>query len=142
MPVKEKTRSRVLRLDPHDNVLVALTDLPKEERVRLSGKEYVLLSDVPAKQKLVTQDLAAGDEIVMYGVLVGRATQALRSGDLLSTRNIRHAAADFHETGKVRDSWIPPDVSAWRNKTFAGYHRADGQVGTRNYWLVLPLVFC
>ena len=23
-----------------------------------------------------------------------------------------------------------------------GYHRADGQVGTRNYWLVLPLVFC
>ena len=142
MPVKEKTRSRVLRLDPHDNVLVALTDLPKEERVRLSGKEYVLLSDVPAKQKLVTQDLAAGDEIVMYGVLVGRATQPLRSGDLLSTRNIRHAAADFHETGKVRDSWIPPDVSAWRNKTFAGYHRADGQVGTRNYWLVLPLVFC
>ena len=23
-----------------------------------------------------------------------------------------------------------------------GYHRADGQVGTRNYWLVIPLVFC
>ena len=35
-----------------------------------------------------------------------------------------------------------PDVSRWRSTTFLGYHRADGQVGTRNYWIVLPLVFC
>ncbi len=39
-------------------------------------------------------------------------------------------------------SWSAPDVSAWSSRTFDGYHRADGQVGTRNYWLVIPLVFC
>ena len=66
----------------------------------------------------------------------------MRSGDLLSTRNLRHAAAAFHETEKVGGPWTPPDVSKWQKKTFAGYHRADGQVGARNYWLVLPLVFC
>ena len=32
--------------------------------------------------------------------------------------------------------------SPWAGRTFMGYHRADGQVGTRNYWIVLPLVFC
>ena len=136
------TQGRVLQLDPRDNVLVALVDLRKGERIGFLEKEYVLSEDVPAKHKFVTADLAAGGEIIMYGVLVGRATEALRSGDLLSTRNLRHAAREFHETGKVGRAWTPPDVSAWRDKTFAGYHRADGQVGTRNDWLVLPLVFC
>src|SRR5207248_8965630 len=38
--------------------------------------------------------------------------------------------------------WRAPDVSRCRDRTFLGYRRADGQVGTRNYWLVVPLVFC
>src|SRR5256884_3337703 len=136
------TKTRVLQLDPRDNVLVALTDLGKGERISFLKKDYVLSADVPAKHKFVTADVAAGGEIIMYGVLVGKATEALRPGDLLSTRNLRHAAAEFHETEKVGRAWTPPDVSAWRTKTFAGYHRPDGQVGTRNYWVVLPLVFC
>jgi altronate hydrolase len=135
-------QSRVLRLDPRDNVLVALTDLHKGERIGFQGENYVLSADVPAKHKFVTQEVAIGADIIMYGVLVGKAVEALSSGDLLSTRNVRHAAAVFHESEKAGRTWTPPDVSAWRNKTFAGFHRADGQVGSRNYWLVLPLVFC
>jgi altronate hydrolase len=142
MSANGATQSRVLRLDPRDNVLVALTDLPKGERVGFQGRDYVLSSNVPAKHKFVTQEVAAGGDIVMYGVLVGKAVDSLQSGDLLSTRNIRHAASAFHESEKVGLAWTPPDVSAWRNKTFAGFHRADGQAGSRNYWLVLPLVFC
>src|SRR5690242_6176532 len=134
--------SRVLQLDPRDNVLVALEDLRKGERISFVQKDSVLLSDVPAKHKFVTQDVALGGDIIMYGVLVGKTTAPLRSGDLLSTRNIRHAAAEFHETERTAPRWTPPDVSSWSNKTFSGYHRTDGQVGTRNYWLVLPLVFC
>src|SRR5258707_7773698 len=135
------TQRRVLRLDPRDNALVALADLRKGEAVKFAGSEYVLLSDVPAKHKFVTEELPAGGEVTMYGVLVGRTAEPLRRGDLLSTRNLRHAAAPFHD----RDSaprWSPPDVSRWREKTFLGYQRADGLVGTRNYWVVLPLVFC
>jgi altronate hydrolase len=142
MASKVTTQSRVLKLDPRDNVLVALAELRKGERLNFLGKDYVLLSDVPAKHKFVTEDLAANDEIIMYGVLVGRALETLRRGELLSTRNIRHAAAAFHEAEEVGRRWAPPDVSTWRKKTFLGYHRTDGQVGSRNYWLVLPLVFC
>ena len=136
------TKSRVLQLDPRDNVLVALTDLGMGERIRFLERNYVLSADVPAKHKFVTEQVAAGGEIIMYGVLVGKATEALRPGDLLATRNLRHAAREFHETEEVGRAWTPPDVSAWRKKTFAGYHRADGQVGSRNYWIVVPLVFC
>lgn len=132
---------KVLRLDPRDNVLVALTNLHKGETVGLLSENHELLSDVPAKHKFLTRDVAAGGDIVMYGLLVGKAVESLRRGDLLSTRNIRHAAADFHQQdSSVR--WTPPDVSAWKERTFLGYPRPGGRVGTRNHWIVVPLVFC
>jgi altronate hydrolase len=135
------TQARVLQLDPRDNVLVALTNLRKGETIRFAAHDYVLLSDVPAKHKFLTSDLPVNGDVIMYGVLVGRVTESLKRGDLLSMRNLRHAATAFHEKdAAVR--WTPPDVSRWRDKTFLGYHRADGQVGTRNHWIVLPLVFC
>lgn len=133
---------RVLRLDARDNVAVALTNLRAGEYVSLDRKGYVLLSDVPAKHKFVTQDLAAGGKVIMYGVLVGTVVENLQCGELLTTRNIRHAAAGFHEKEEASPRWTPPDVSAWWKKNFLGYRRADGQVGTRNHWIVLPLVFC
>jgi altronate hydrolase len=60
---------------------------------------------------------------------------------VIGTHNIKHKASPF--TSKTKSySWTPPDVSKFERKTFLGYHRADGQVGTANYWLVIPLVFC
>src|SRR5262249_5260133 len=38
--------------------------------------------------------------------------------------------------------WHAQDIEKWKGREFLGYHREDGQVGTRNYWLVAPLVFC
>jgi len=55
--------------------------------------------------------------------------------------NVQHDATGFARRD-VRYEWTPPDVSRWRDRTFDGYHRGDGQVGTRNFWIVVPLVFC
>ena len=132
---------RALQLDPRDNVLIALQHLKQGEAVLFSGTSYVLASDVPAKHKFATTDLAAGDAVRMYGVIVGKAVEPIGKGELLSARNIRHDAATFHEKSEEY-RWTPPDVSKWAGKSFRGYHRSDGQVGTRNYWLVVPLVFC
>jgi altronate hydrolase len=132
---------KILRIDPKDNVLVALKPLPAGEAVTFSGEQYVPLSEIPAKQKFAMRDLAIGDEVIMYGGVVGLVRQAIPRAGLLSTRNVQHDASGFGP--KVGDYfWTPPDVSRWAARTFDGYHRADGQVGTRNYWLVIPLVFC
>jgi altronate hydrolase len=134
-------QSRVLQLDSRDNVLVALADLKRGESVGCSGKEYVLNSDVPAKHKFATEDFAPGDRVIMYGVVVGQAVKPIPAGELLTVSNIRHESAPFHEqSGDFQ--WSSPGVSRWRDATFHGYQRSDGQVGTRNYWLVVPLVFC
>lgn len=77
----------------------------------------------------------------MYGVLVGKTSQPVRRGELLTTANLHHQSSDYRE--KQRDfHWQPPDVSRWKPRKFMGYARYDGQVGTRNYWIVVPLVFC
>jgi len=133
--------SRVLQVDSRDNVLVALTNLSRGETVEYAGKPHALISDVPAKHKFATEDLAAGDRVLMYGGVVGNAVKPIRAGELLTTSNIRHEATPFHEQKKELH-WQRPDVSQWANRTFQGFVRSDGQVGTRNYWLVVPLVFC
>jgi len=131
----------VLQLDSRDNVLIALTDLKAGDRVEFNGEGHTLPKNVPAKHKFATRDLAIGDEVVMYGVLVGRAVKPIAAGELLTTGNIQHQAAPFHEqSGEFH--WTPPNVSHRKQQTFLGYRRSDGQVGTRNYWLVVPLVFC
>lgn len=131
----------VLKLDPKDNVLIALNDLRQGDKVAFDGQVYTLVTAVHAKHKFVTEDRAVGQDVVMYGVLVGKAREAIRRGEALTTRNLRHDASGFHPE-RPDYHWNPPDVARWKARTFAGYHRADGQVGTRNYWLVVPLVFC
>ena len=134
-------QTRVLKLDPRDNVLIALADLNQGEPIQFEGKTYTLVSNVPAKHKFATEDLPVGDDVVMYGVLVGAAVKQIQRGERLTTSNVQHHASAFHEQSSEYH-WTSPDVSRWKERTFLGYHRSDGQVGTRNYWVVVPLVFC
>lgn len=132
---------RVTKVHPDDNVLVALTTLEKGEKIAYNGDEYLLSDTIPAKHKFVTEELQPGDPITMYGVLVGKAQNFIHKGGLISTSNVKHAASGF-EVGERKLNWPKPDVAKFQNKTFLGYHRADGKVGTANYWLVIPMVFC
>ena len=135
------TPDRVLQLNPKDNVLVALDDLREGEQIGFAGRTFTLRTDVPAKHKFATEGIALGGAVVMYGVLIGKAMAPIGAGERLTTRNTHHEAAAFHEkTEEYR--WAAPDLSRWHQKSFLGYLRDDGQVGTRNYWLVVPLVFC
>jgi altronate hydrolase len=132
---------RVLKLDPRDNVLVALSDLKEGETVQWETEQHTLASPISAKHKFAAAALAAGAEVIMYGVLVGKTTKAVVRGGALTTSNIVHQAAPFH-AAPAQYVWTAPDASRWKDRTFTGYLRSDGQVGTRNYWLVVPLVFC
>lgn len=132
---------RITKVHPEDNVLVALSNLEEGERVSYNGTEFQLPGRVPAKHKFVTEEMQPGDEIRMYGVLVGKAQGVIPRGGVITTSNVKHAANPF-DIGTRKLEWHKPDVSKFENRTFKGYHRADGKVGTANYWLVIPLVFC
>lgn len=134
-------QNRVLQLDPADNVLIALVDLKAGEQIAHGPARHVLTTDVHAKHKFSTMDLAPGDPVRMYGVLVAKAVVPIRAGEAITTRNVRHDAAPYH-SGSLTTPWHGPDAARWRDATFEGYLRSDGRAGTRNYWIVLPLVFC
>jgi len=130
-----------LRIHPHDNVLVALQNLELGTIINFEGESFPLVDRVAAKHKFAINELAQGAEIYMYGVLVGKATVTIPKGGLLNTANVHHASEGFH-LGERKLSWHQPDTTNFASKTFNGYHRADGSVGTANYWIVVPLVFC
>ncbi|GAA4507036.1 altronate dehydratase family protein [Hymenobacter ginsengisoli] len=131
----------VAKIHPADNVLVALADLPIGTPVTWDGVTVTTTEKIPAKHKLALQPLAPGDKVTMYGVLVGKMASAVSQGGLLTTANIKHAT-DAYQEGQHQHNWAQPDVTKFAGRTFMGYHRPDGRVGTANYWLVIPLVFC
>lgn len=134
-------KEKVLKVHPNDNVIIALRDFTAGEQIEWNGETVKLLEDIPVKHKFSERDFSVGDEIHMYGVLVGKATRYIFKGSRISRENVTHSVSSF-KVGERNIAWRPPDVSRFRGRTFDGYHRADGKVGTMNYWLVIPLVFC
>ncbi|AXY78620.1 altronate dehydratase [Paraflavitalea soli] len=130
-----------LQIHPADNVLVALKDLPAGNEITADEVCFTLKEPIKAKHKLAARDLLEGHDIIMYGVLVGRAVAPIPQGGLLTTKNIVHASNSF-SVQERNLAWEKPDIAKFANRTFSGFHRADGKVGTANYWLVIPMVFC
>lgn len=130
-----------IRIHPQDDLLVALVDLAPGELITEGENHYIIQEHIPAKHKFATRDFTIGEPMHLYGVIIGKATTPIAKGCLISTFNTKHDAEHFVvRSGK--HEWRSPNVDKWRERKFQGYHRADGQVGTRNYWLVVPLVFC
>ena len=134
-------KNKLIKVHPEDNVAIALVDLWQGDKLEFEGEEVIILSDVKAKHKITMVDLQPEDKIFMYGVLVGKATENIKRGDVLTVDNVKHQASTT-STKTETTSWQAPDISKWKDRTFMGYHRNDGQVGTQNVWLFFPLVFC
>ncbi|WP_369828999.1 UxaA family hydrolase [Flavobacterium sp. 5] len=128
-------------MHPKDNVLVVLTDLQKGDAIVFESEEYILKETIKAKHKFYMNDMPANSEVIMYGVLVGKVQCDVSKGSLMTTENLKHAAEPYAYK-ESNFSWKAPDVSKYKDKTFKGYKRKDGRVGTANYWLFVPTVFC
>ena len=134
-------QSSFLRIHPSDNIVAALKDLDENTIVNLDGQQLQLKEDIQSKHKFAAIEIELGGELIMYGVLVGKAAVPIKAGAKITVENTIHAATAFGERESKLD-WDAPTNSSFLNRTFQGYHRKDGSVGTMNYWLVIPLVFC
>jgi altronate hydrolase len=130
-----------IKIHPDDNVCVALQNLMAGSTILMNGTTFILPEDVQAKHKFTINDLIKGQTLKMYGIVVGTAEVDLPQGAAITVHNVAHTTSPVTERQPVTH-WVKPDVSHWQNFTFKGYHRKDGSVGTANYWLVFPLVFC
>ncbi len=130
-----------VQIDPKDNIIVAITNLEKGMVAKINQISITLKENIKGKHKFALHDFNVGDEIFMYGVLIGKATKPISAGCAITTDNVKHASASYNESNG-NYTWTAPDVSKFKERRFRGYHRANGKVGTLNYWLVIPLTFC
>ncbi|WP_239000290.1 UxaA family hydrolase [Hyunsoonleella ulvae] len=141
MMKEKKIQNKLIRVNETDNVAVALVDLKVNDVISFEDQAIKVLSNVKSKHKIALKHFEPRDKITMYGVLVGAASTTIEKGDVLTVDNVKHESESVF--GKTEEfHWCAPNVEKWHTKTFMGYHREDGQVGTENVWLFFPLVFC
>ena len=135
--------NKKLIIHPRDNIIVALTNLSKGDIIDLDVGTITLVSDVKAKHKFAVRNLTIGEEVYMYGVVVGKAKNKILQGEVITRQNIIHETEPYIvPKNAARKNWTSPNLTSFSKKHFLGYHRDDGRVGTENNWLVIPLVFC
>ncbi|XOV91450.1 MAG: UxaA family hydrolase [Bacteroidota bacterium] len=133
---------QAITINETDNLAVALTDLKAGTEVSVNGIQTKLIHNISAKHKFALYDFAKGDPLTMYGLVVGTANQPIGKGEAITTANVTHMTGGYDLDKQTKYEWQAPDTSRFEGRTFLGYHRNDGQVGTDNIWLVFPLVFC
>ena len=138
-----ETKTQTLKIHPLDNLMVALVDLQEGVKITHGKDIFQLKTAVLAKHKFALKDFNSGEEVLLYGVVVGRATKNIAKGEAIHTHNLTHDTEAYQVPVKVeKQEWSAPLIEKYTKKKFLGYHRPDGKVGTENNWLVIPLVFC
>lgn len=134
--------NRYILLHPEDNVAVALQNLSSGTTISIKNLSFVLGESISAKHKFTLSNIAVGGVIYLYGIEVGKAVKDIPQGKAITTGNTVNSISEIQRNTPRNFNWTPPEIAALKNKSFLGYHRANGQVGTANYWLVIPMVFC
>lgn len=132
--------AKFLKINPADNVAVAIANLKKGEVVQVDGKDITLREDVPAGHKFTLVDVKTGENLIKYGYPIGHAKVDLPQGSWAYDVNIKTNLA-----GTLEYTWQPQTVSLEdkdRKLTFNGYKRANGEVGIRNELWIVPTVGC
>jgi altronate hydrolase/galactarate dehydratase len=128
---------RILKLHPQDNIAVALADIAVGEIDNVSG----LKAQHAIKQghKIAVEPIKLGQNVIRYGQTIGQATADIAAGEHVHVQNLG-MGEHTQDYAHAREAKVLP--ASTDERTFNGYHRADGTVGTRNYLGILTSVNC
>ena len=129
-----------LKINPKDNVAIALKDLNQGEKVTIEGTEIILNEDIEAGHKFALTALPTNSYIYKYGYPIGHACQNIAQGDWVNENNIK-----TNLDGLLDYEYKPTEIALEipnRPLTFKGYKRANGEVGVRNEIWIIPTVGC
>lgn len=133
-------QSSFIKINPADSVVVCLRPFKKGETISVDGRNITLLQDTPAGHKVLLNDTPEGTNIIKYGYPIGHAKKDLKAGEWVNENNLKTNLA-----GTLEYTYNPVDEKldiADEHRTFKGYVRANGEVGTRNEIWIVPTVGC
>jgi altronate hydrolase len=132
--------NRFIKINPADSVAVAIENLYAGEQLSIGNETIVLQDDILAGHKIALHDFAAGEDIIKYGMSIGRACGLIGKGSLINEKNIRTGLE-----GVLEYSYKPlpaPVLKSGQQLTFKGYRRKNGEAGIRNEIWIIPTVGC
>lgn len=143
---------KFIKINPSDNVAVAIEPLEKGEHISVDGTEMTMLTEVPAGHKFLLQDLLESENVIKYGYPIGRLKEAHRAGEWVDDRHIRTNLKGLlsyeykpvftaEQIAKGEDAKVDVDTKGLP-VSFKGYRRRNGDVGIRNELWIVPTVGC
>jgi altronate hydrolase len=130
----------IIKINENDNVVVALSDLNKNEIIEVEGKEIILKEDVKRGHKISIAEIKVDENVIKYGFPIGHATKDIYEGEWIHTHNVKtnlDGIKDYSFDQKLIENTFEN-----KNLTFKGYRRKDGNVGIRNELWIVPTVGC
>src|ERR1700688_2617249 len=130
----------VIHLNPSDNVAIARVRLAPGQELRVNGRSITVVDPVAAGHKVAITAVSAGENVLRYGQVIGRARIRIEPGRHVHTHNIAFEELSFVYEFPASDTPLPRPPKD--TPAFLGYQREDGRVGTRNYIAVVAASNC
>jgi altronate hydrolase len=132
-----------VRLNPLDDVIIAKVPLLPKTRLVGEGGEITIAQMIPPGHKVAVHAIAQGQPVRRYGQTIGFATRDIAPGQHVHTQNLEVHQGELELDYGFSENVIPVEyVPEAERRTFMGYRRADGRVGTRNFVALLASVNC
>lgn len=128
-----------MKINENDNVIVALKEMKKGEKISLENTEIEALETIPAGHKMAVKDICEGADVIKYGFRIGTAKEDIKAGQWVHTHNIKTALGDLLE---YKYEPVHMEEKITEDATFLGFQRPDGKAGVRNEIWIIPTVGC
>ena len=128
-----------IKINPKDNVVVALHPIAKGTAVPVDGASVTAVEDIPQGHKMAIAPIHTGENVIKYGFPIGHATADAVPGTWMHTHNVK-----TNLSGEIEYSYHPNmhPLAPVAPETFMGYRRKDGRAATRNEIWIIPTVGC
>ncbi len=89
-------KNNALRINPSDNVIIALQALKKGDMVILENKKsFKVKEDIQAGHKIALENIAVGEKAYRYGEPIVEATRTINCGEWVHVHNTRPILGDI-----------------------------------------------
>ena len=129
-----------IQIHPNDNVVVALTALPRGTQIEVGTSTVICKEDIPEGHKIAIKNLQPEEQIIKYGFAIGKATHSIAKGSWVNEKDVQTnlSGLETYIYHPVRYS----NPYSFENRSFKGYRRKNGKVGIRNEIWIIPTVGC
>ena len=141
---------KLIRINPQDNVAVALSKISKGELLEVGGISFKAISDIPSGHKIAIHCIESGEKVIKYGNPIGKAKVQIEVGEHVHTHNMATLLSEGSKYSYNEDKAIKA-ISEMKERsrkyegsvpTIDAYIRKDGRIGIRNELWIIPTVGC